>query len=169
MLVGTDNPAAVRDAARRSTGLSVLDRDQLARNDLGLMARAYGVPLTVMRAVAFAIGSLVIALTVYTAIVDRRREYGIVKAIGAAGRHLSPLAVHQTMIIAGDRPGAGGLLFLVGRAVITWARPQFVILATTRQHAGAPSPPAVLMGAARRRLPARRLARLEPAVAYRGG
>jgi hypothetical protein len=30
------------------------------------MARTYRVPLTVMRAVAFAIGSLVIALTVYT-------------------------------------------------------------------------------------------------------
>jgi ABC-type antimicrobial peptide transport system permease subunit len=85
VLVGTEHPTAVR-ARLASSGLSVLDRDQLARADLKLMARAYSVPLTVMRAVAFAIGSLVIALTVYTAIADRRRECGIVKAMGAHGR-----------------------------------------------------------------------------------
>jgi putative ABC transport system permease protein len=91
VLVGTDSPDAV--AARvRSTGLAVLDRDTLARNDLSLMARAYEVPLTVMRAVAFVVGSLVIALTAYSAIVERRREYGIVKAIGARRRHLVGLA-----------------------------------------------------------------------------
>jgi putative ABC transport system permease protein len=48
VLVGTDYPTAVR-ARLASSGFSVLDRDQLARADLKLMARAYSVPLTVMR------------------------------------------------------------------------------------------------------------------------
>ena len=121
-----------------------------------------------MRAVAFAIGSLVIALTVYTAIMDRRREYGIVKAMGASGRRLLTLALHQTLIIAGIGLATGGLLFLAGRAYITWVRPQFAIVATPG-GIGRVVAAGVLMGIVAAVLPARRLARLEPATAYRGG
>jgi len=167
VLVGTNDPAAVRERLG-ATGLSILDRDELAANDLSLMARAYSVPLTVMRAVAFTIGSLVIALTVYTAIMERRREYGIVKAMGARGRHLLTLTVQQTLIIAGIGLVSGGVLFLAGRAYITWARPQFVILASPSSLARAVAA-AVLMALVAAVLPAGRLARLEPAAAYRGG
>jgi putative ABC transport system permease protein len=167
VLVGTDQPAAVR--ARLGDGdLAVLDRDELAKNDLSLMARAYSVPLRVMRAVAFTVGSLVIALTVYTAIMERRREYGIVKAMGARGRHLLGLAVQQTLIIAGIGLISGGLLFIAGRAYITAVRPQFVILASAGS-VGRAIVAAVLMALVAAVVPARRLARLEPATAYRGG
>jgi putative ABC transport system permease protein len=167
VLVGTDNPGAVRERLA-VTGLSVLDRDQLARADLDLMARAYRVPLAVMRAVAFAIGSIVIALTAYTAIADRRREYGIVKAMGARAARLIVLAVEQTLIIATVGLAAGGVLFVAGRAVIGWARPQFVILASAGSIGRAVAA-ALMMGLVAAVVPARRLARLEPATAYRGG
>lgn len=167
VLVGTDNPTAVRGRLA-ATGLSVLDRDQLARADLDLMARAYRVPLAVMRAVAFAVGSLVIALTAYTAIADRRREYGIVKAMGASAARLAAIAVEQTLLIAVTGLVAGGLLFIAGRAVIGWARPQFVILASAGSIGRAVAA-ALVMGLVAAIVPARRLARLEPATAYRGG
>lgn len=167
VLVGTDDPATVR-ARLEAAGLSVLDRDQLARADLDLMARAYRVPLMVMRIVAFAIGSIVIALTAYIAIADRRREYGIVKAMGARAARLVAIAVEQTLLIALAGLAAGGLLFVVSRAVIGWARPQFVILATPGSIGRAVAA-AVLMGIVAAVVPARRLARLEPATAYRGG
>ena len=167
VLAGTPNPDAVRARLER-TGLAVLDRDELARNDLALMARAYRVPLGVMRGVAFVIGSLVIALTAYSTIVERRREYGIVKAIGARSWHLVALAVRQTMIVSAVGLVAGGLLFLGGRAFITSVRPQFVILATPG-NVGRAVVAAVLMGLVAAVLPARRLAKLEPATAYRGG
>jgi putative ABC transport system permease protein len=132
------------------------------------MARAYRVPLQVMRVVAFAIGSIVIALTAYTAIADRRREYGIVKAMGARASQLVTLAVEQTLLIAAAGFVAGGLLFMVGRSVIGGARPQFQILATTGSL-GRAAAAALLMGLAAAIVPARRLARLEPAAAYRSG
>ena len=167
VLVGTHEPAAVRERLA-ATGLSVLDRDQLARADLDLMARAYRVPLAVMRGVAFAIGSIVIALTAYTAIADRRREYGIVKAMGAGAARLVALAVEQTLLIATVGLAAGGVLFVAGRAVIGWARPQFVILASTGS-VGRAVVAGLVMGLVAAIVPARRLARLEPATAYRGG
>lgn len=56
-----DDEVAIGNVVARlvSAGLSVLDRDEPAKADLKLMARAYSVPLQVMRAVAVAIGSLV--------------------------------------------------------------------------------------------------------------
>lgn len=120
------------------------------------------------RAVAFTVGSLVIALTVYTAIMERRREYGIVKAMGAGGRRLLALAVQQTLIIAGIGLVSGGLLFLAGRAYISAVRPQFVILASPGS-VGRAAIAALLMALVAAIVPARRLARLEPATAYRGG
>ncbi len=167
VLVGTRHPAAVR-ARLAGAGMAVLDRDQLARADLDLMARAYRVPLAVMRAVAFAIGSIVIALTAYTAIADRRREYGIVKAMGARASRLTALAIQQSLLIATVGFAAGGALFVAGRAVIGWARPQFVILASPGSI-GRAAAAALIMGLVAAVVPARRLARLEPATAYGGG
>lgn len=167
ILVGTRVPGAVR-ARLEASGLTALTRDHLAANDLALMTRAYGVPLRLMVSVAFVIGSLVIALTAYTGIMERRREYGIVKAIGARGRYLLALAVQQTLLISAVGLTTGGLLFVAGRSLIGWARPQFVVLATTGgigRAAGA----ALLMGILAAVLPARRLAQLAPATAYRGG
>jgi ABC-type antimicrobial peptide transport system permease subunit len=63
---------------------------------------------------------------------------------------------------------AGALFFVGGRAFITSVRPQFIILATPGSIARAVVT-AVLMGLVASILPARRLAGLEPAVAYRGG
>lgn len=166
VLVGTARPEAVR-ARLAASGFTVVDRDQLAENDLALMTRAWGVPMRVMVGVAFVIGSLVIALTAYTAIAERRREYGIVKAMGARGRYLLVLALRQTLMIATAGLAAGGVLFLAGRALITSMRPQFVVLATSGGIARAVGA-ALLMGIAAAVVPARRLARLAPATAYRG-
>ena len=167
ILVGTRRPAAVR-AELASSGFAVHNRDQLARRDLAVIARAYKVPMNVMRAVAFAIGSLVVALSVYTAMMDRRREYGIVKAMGATRRNLLSIALRQTAIVATAGLIVGGVLFVAGRAIITGLRPQFAVVATTDATARAIAA-TLLMAVIAALLPAHQLARLEPATAFRGG
>lgn len=167
VLVGTDRPDQVR-ARLESTGLAVLDRDELKANDLAVMSRPFAVPLRVMVAVAFAIGSLVIALTAYSAIVEHRRDYGIYKALGAARSHLYRVALTQTGILAGLGLIAGAALFFAGRALITTIRPQFAIVLTAGIVARAVAA-AVVMALVAAVLPARRLARLDPSTAYRGG
>jgi putative ABC transport system permease protein len=78
------------------------------------------------------------------------------------------LALQQTMIIAVAGLVVGGVLFVIGREAIRWSRPQFLVVATGTGIARAIGA-AVLMGAVAALIPARRLARLEPATAYRGG
>ena len=80
LLVGTHQPAAVQARLQRG-GLNVLDRDQVAANNLRFATGIFGAPVRLMVGIGFAAGTMIIALTAYTAIIERRREYGIVKAM----------------------------------------------------------------------------------------
>lgn len=167
ILIGTHDPVGVR-ARLESDGLTVLDHTAIRAAALQLATRIYGAPLKLMVGVGFAAGTLVIALTAYTAIAERRREYGILKAIGATGRHLTGLAVGQTFGVAAAGAIAGGVLFAAGRAAIVWYRPQFLVELTTGSVVRA-SAALIVMATIAAVIPARRLAHLDPAVAYRGG
>ena len=167
VLIGTDRPDAVRQRLA-AQNLSVLSRDELKANDLSVITRAFAVPMRVMVGVAFAVGVLVIALTAYSAVVDHRRDYGIVKALGADHARLYRLAFEQTFILAAVGLAAGAVFFFAGRGLIGWYRPQFAIVVTASIVARAVVA-ALVMGLAAAVIPARRLARLDPATAYRGG
>lgn len=165
VLVGTARPDVV--AARlRAGGLNVLRRETVAANDLRFATGILGSPLRLMVGIGLAAGTMIIALTAYTAIVERRREYGIVRAIGASRRRLVGLALAQTLTLAALGLVAGWVLFVAGRALIIAARPQFAVVLTggaVGRAAGA----ALVMALVAAIVPARRLAALEPAVAYR--
>ena len=165
VLVGTDQPTAVAQRLRHQ-GLNVLTREQVAANNVHVATGIFGSPMRMMVGVGFAAGTLVIALTAYTAIVERRREYGIVKAMGATGRRLVGLAMTQTLALAGLGLVAGGLFFVAGRAVLVASRPQFTVVLTTGSL-GRAALAATVMALVAAMIPARRLASVEPAAAYR--
>jgi len=165
ILAGTSQPAAVATRLR-GAGLNVLTREQLAANDLQLATGIFGSPIRLMVGIGLVAGTLIIALTSYTAINERRREYGILKALGATRARLTQLALAQTFSMAGLGLGAGLVLFLGGRAMIAAARPQFIVLLTTGA-VGRAAAAAAVMALIAAIVPARRLAALEPASAYR--
>jgi putative ABC transport system permease protein len=167
VLVAADDPEAVR-ARLEAKGLAVLDRAEVREANVALIAKALASPMRLMLAVAFAMGTLMIALTAYTLVAERRREFGIVKAMGGTARHLTLVAIAQTAAVAVAGLAAGLVLFVVGRSVIVTARPQFAVVLTGGSLARAAGA-AAAMAAVAAVVPARRLARLDPAVAYRGG
>jgi putative ABC transport system permease protein len=167
ILVGTADPTVIR-ARLAARGLAVVDPPALRRSVLEANTKVFGSPLRLMVAIAFLAGVLIVALTVYAQVAERRREYGIIKALGASRRRLGVLALAQTLILAVLGLAAGGLLLAAGRALLGWARPQFEVVITGGllvQAIGAALVMALLAAIA----PARRLARLDPATAYRGG
>ncbi len=166
ILVGTDQPTSVRDMLAAS-GLAVVDTPTLHRTAVELNTRVFGSPLKLMVAIAFAAGVLIVALTVYAQVAERRREYGIVKALGASSRRLVALALVQTLALSGLGLAAGGLLLAASRTLLGWLRPQFEVVITPGllgQAVGAALVIALLAAI----IPARRLTRLDPAAAYRG-
>ena len=165
LLVGTTQPTAVQ-ARLHDAGLNVSTRDQVAANNLRFATGIFGSPVRLMVGIGLAAGTMIIALTAYTAIVERRREYGIVKAMGGTRRYLVALALGQTLALAALGLVAGAVFFVAGRWLIVSTRPQFTVLLTSGALARA-ALAALAMALLAAVIPARRLAALQPAVAYR--
>jgi putative ABC transport system permease protein len=54
--------------------------------------------ITIMNMIGFLIGLAVMALTVYTATLARRAEYGVLKALGARNGHLYQAVLAQALL-----------------------------------------------------------------------
>src|SRR3990170_3049688 len=93
------SPEALRDRLDIA-GTEVLLKTDVVANDRKLMARVYDAPIGLMVAIAFVVGVLVVGLVIYTATIERRREYGAVKAIGARNRTLYRVVTIQAVIAA---------------------------------------------------------------------
>ena len=126
----------------------------------------FGAPLELMAAIASLVGTLVVGLVVYTATVERQREYGVLKAIGARNRVLYRVVVIQALVaaVAGSLLGIG--LAYVGAQLIMILRPQFLISVEPSSTVLAVAA-GVLMALLAALVPARMLARLAPAEVFR--
>ena len=160
------SPETLRDGLS-IPGTQVLLKADVIANDRKLLARVYDAPIGLMVAIAFVVGVLVVGLVIYTATIERRREYGAVKAIGARNRTLYGVVTTQAIIASAAGAFTGvGLAYGAGFALMAW-RPQFrveiepaavaVVLAAS-----------LIMALLAALIPARALARLEPAEVFRG-
>jgi putative ABC transport system permease protein len=111
---------AVAAAIDRSVpGVSALSRVAFAQQERQLVMSMAGDVISMMNAIGFAVGLAVIALTVYIATLSRRREYGLLKALGARGRVLYGVVLAQ----AGLSVALGFLAALTFTAVLAIAVP----------------------------------------------
>ena len=160
------SPEALRDRLA-IPGTEVLLKTEIIANDRQLMARVYDAPIGLMVGIAFFVGVLVVGLVIYTATVERRREYGAVKAIGARNRTLYRVVTTQALIAAAAGAVVGvGLAYSGGAALMAW-RPQFLV-AIEPTAVGVVLASSMLMALLAALIPARAMARLEPAEVFRG-
>src|SRR5581483_1719304 len=91
---------------------------------------AFSGPLLAMVAIAAVVAVMVIALTVYTSVRDRGREYATLKTVGLDRRGLMRLAAVQACVLALAGSALGVLLALAAtRGVAEWA-PKYLIAVT---------------------------------------
>jgi putative ABC transport system permease protein len=122
------NPDDILYRLNKLSGVNALTKREMAANDLKLFARVFSAPLRLMVGIAFLVGAMIVGLIIYTATVERQREYGVIKAIGAKNGFLYRIVLTQALFasIAGS---AFGLLLANGAAQwIMSARPQFLIV-----------------------------------------
>lgn len=158
--------ADLRDRLASIPATDALLKREMAANDLALFARFFSAPLRLMSGIAFLVGTLVVGLVIYTATVERQREYGVLKAVGARNATLYQVVALQALIAGVAGAGLGvGLAYAAGRLIML-ARPQFLVvlepgLAATALAAG------LLMALCAALLPARVIAGLAPAEVFR--
>ena len=147
-------------------GVEAFPKSDKIEADRKGIARIYDAPLGLMVAIAFVVGVLVVGLVIYTATVERRREFGALKAIGMRNRTLYRLVTSQALIaaLAGALVGVG-LAFGVGAGLVAW-RPQFPVVIETGAVAAAIAA-SVAMALLAALAPARAIARVAPAEVFR--
>ncbi|ULE34149.1 ABC transporter permease [Mycobacterium sp. IDR2000157661] len=122
--------------------------------------------ITVLLIIGFAVGVAVIGLTIYSAVLEKRREYGVIKALGAGAGHLIVAIAVQAMLAALIGYAVGIALALAARsAAVRWV-PAFVsdiVAVDLAWIAGAAIVMAVLASA----IPLVRIARIDPAEVFR--
>jgi putative ABC transport system permease protein len=104
--------------AYESKEFSKLSRKVLERSMLPI--------LTVVLVLVFAVGAVIVGLTIYTATVEKEREFGVMKALGAENRRIASIVVQQSL-------ACGAFGFTIGYAAVLLASsfaqrlvPQFV-------------------------------------------
>lgn len=147
-------------------GIEAFAKTDMLEADRKGIARIYDAPLGLMVGIAFIVGVLVVGLVIYTATIERRREYGALKAIGMQNRTLYRLVTTQALIAA----IAGGLLGVAlafGLAALLVAlRPQFPVVIEPGAIATALAA-SVAMAVLAALAPARAMAALAPAEVFR--
>jgi putative ABC transport system permease protein len=122
--------------------------------------------LWVLVVVAFVVGTAIIGLIIYTATVEKTKEYGVLKAIGFSNRRLYKVVLQQSLLAASAGFVVGCLLSAVLGPAIERVVPVFVT--DIRQgdivFAGMG---AFVMAVLASFVPARPMARLDPAEVFR--
>ena len=123
--------------------------------------------LIVVLIVAFVVGLTVAGLTIYTATVEKSREYGILKAEGFTNPYLYRVVFEQSMItgILGFLLGAGVTLLLAPFAQDTV--PQFVVWVRW-QDISAIAAATLVMALIAAYIPVRRLSNIDPVTVFKG-
>jgi putative ABC transport system permease protein len=106
---------------------TVVPKSQVMAKDQKLLAAILDQIVYLMVAAAFIVGALVVGMVIYTAVLERRSEYGILKAIGARSGVLYRVVAWQALIAAGLGSLLGiALAFALG-TLVQDLKPQFLV------------------------------------------
>jgi putative ABC transport system permease protein len=158
----------VRGHLDQIEGVDALMKSTVISNDTKLLVEVFSAPLQLMAGISFIVGVLVVGLVIYTATIERQREYGVLKAIGAHNGLLYQLVLVQAAVASGLGVVVGiGFGFLASELIVR-LRPEFLILLESDSALLA-----ILSGLGMALLsaivPARNVTKLEPAQVFRGG
>ena len=158
-------PGAVAERLR-GAGFTVRTPAQLQAASLDLATKIYGSPVRLMVGVAFAAGTLIVALVAYSRVTEQQRDLGVLKALGATSTRLARVAVAETVALTALGAVLSVLLLLATQQLLGWWRPAFPVVLTAGTVAQT-AVAATVMALLAAWLPARRIGKLDAASAFR--
>lgn len=116
--------------------------------------------------IGFIVGVVIISLTIYTATIEKIREYGVLKAIGAPNRYLYRVVLAQSGIAGGIGFVLGALLTYFGSDVIKSYEPLFATLVKWQDMLIVAGLTLVMIVLAAY-IPLRRMMKIDPAIVFK--
>lgn len=107
---------------------NILTQAEFIASDQEMIRQMGADILQMMNVLAYIIGVLIIGITVYTAMLERVREFGVLKAIGANTVQLLSTVFAQSFIIAFVGFGAGVVLAYLVSVLVISISPEILIL-----------------------------------------
>ena len=95
---GASADGVAAEIERLVAGVTAQSRDAFAAGERRLVTDMSAEIISIMNVVGFVVGLAVVALTVYIATLARRREYGVLKALGARNRVLYRVVLAQAVL-----------------------------------------------------------------------
>jgi putative ABC transport system permease protein len=145
--------------------VDVFTQEQFAASSREEMS-SFNPILAVLTVVSFIVGAAVISLTIYTTTIEKAREYGVMKAVGASGGQLYRIVLSQSLAVGIIGFAVGVPLAIVAGDVISRFVPEFVTVyhweAILGIFAGV-----LVMSLVASYLPARTIANVDPAMVFR--
>lgn len=149
-------------------GVTVQTRDQFASQERKLVKDMSADIIAIMNTAGYLVGLAVVALTIYIATVARRREYGVLKAIGVGNGRLFQIVLAQALLTVGIGLAFGLSLTLL----LSGLTPKFnelIVLHISPASLLRVALISTVLGGTAALLPARQLAGLEPVAIIRRG
>jgi putative ABC transport system permease protein len=165
---GSSAAAVAAEIERDVPGVTAQTRSAFSSEERRLVMDMSADVISIMSVVGFVVALAVVALTVYVATLARRREYGVLKALGARNRVLYRVVLTQAALsVAMGFALALGFTWLVGFAV-EQTNLNLELAITTVSIAKVGLFAAIIAGLAAV-LPIRQVSGLDPAVVFRRG
>ena len=160
--------AAIRGAIERQVdGVDVYRPTELAANDVDLGRQFFGAVLNLLIAIAWLASVLAIGLTMYAAVIDRRRDFGVIRALGVGPWGLTKEILIEALVICALAFPIAVLLAVAAAAIIEAANPTYRLVTLYPPvivRGALAALAAALLGAL---LPVRKLRALEPDAVFR--
>jgi putative ABC transport system permease protein len=163
-----ESPEAVAARIEESVnGVSAVSRTAFAEGERQVVRDMGSDIIAIMNLVGFFIGLAVMALTVYTAALSRRAEYGVLKALGASNRHLYFSVLAQAMMSVGLGFGLGMAVTLLLALATPYLGLNLALTVSGQSLVKAGGMSVVIAGLSSV-LPIKQIAGLDPAIVFRG-
>ena len=161
-----DVPVVAAAIAEQNPRLKVYTADEFATSIRKEIDETFIPVIALLVAIGFVVGAAVVGLTIYTATIERTREFGVMKAVGASPGFLYRIVLSQSAILT----AAGFLVGLLGAVAVAdlaaRAVPEFATDFQPRDIA-AVGAAALLMAVVASLVPARRVNSIDPAMVFR--
>jgi putative ABC transport system permease protein len=127
--VKVDDPANI-DAVKASLQEKLDDYKVLSMEEMTSLLTANNLPLIqnftkVVIGIAVVVGFLVVSLSMYTAVLERTREIGILKALGASPAYILGILLRETAVLAMFGSVAGILMTYAAQVLLRTFAPTF--------------------------------------------
>lgn len=163
---GAQVPTVAAALRRAVPGTETHTSEQFATSFADRVNAGFLAVVGVLVALGFVVGGAVIALTTYTATVERAREFGVLKAIGASGAFLYRVVVRQSLIVGALGATTGIVASVAATRLIRSGVPEFIAVLRPLDAIGV-FVIAILMAIAASYVPVRRINRIDPAEVFR--